>query len=72
MTLAEVKDGLLLFFLIFSVLMLTISIFVKATRKGELLNIKPRYLGKLANGDINLEEALANLKLTNGIGQQEK
>ena len=70
MTGAELGIGVLIGVVALILLVYTVTIAVTKINSKEINNMRNVYLGKLANSDSSIQNAMRYLKLTNGIKQQ--
>ncbi len=70
MTGAELGIGVLIGVVALILLVYTVTIAVTKINSKEINNMRNVYLGKLANSDSSIQNAMIYLKLTNGIKQQ--
>lgn len=70
MTGTELIFGILAGVLILLLIVAIITVVVIEINAKEINNIRNIYLGKLANSDASIQNAMKYLKLTNGIKQQ--
>lgn len=69
MTGAELFFGILIGVIMLILIISIITVVVTKINVKEINNIRNVYLGKLANSDASIQNAIKYLKLTNGIKQ---
>lgn len=70
MTGAELVLGILIGVIALILVVFVVTVAVTKVNSKEINNMRNVYLGRLANSDASIQNAMKYLKLTNGIKQQ--